>query len=121
MKMHIQSRGFNLTEGIREFTLRRLNYAVSFARGHIRRVTVHLSDINGPRGGNDKRCQLLVTMDKRPMIVIEDTENDLYAAIARATERAGRSIARHVGRKQLRRAGSVRLGAMVGSSLANLA
>lgn len=119
MQTHIQSRGFNLTAGLREFTLRRLSYTVSFASDRIRRVTVHLSDINGPRGGNDKRCQLVVTMDKLPSVVIEDTENDLYAAIARATERAGRSVARHLGRKQPRRASSSRIGIMVDATMAN--
>ncbi len=117
MQTHIQSRGFNLTDALREYTLRRLSYAVSFASDHIRRVTVHLSDVNGPRGGDDKRCQLVVTMDKLPSVIIEDTENDLYAAIARATERAGRSVARHLGRKQSHRASPQRIGAVVDAPL----
>jgi putative sigma-54 modulation protein len=119
MQTHIQSRGFNLTEALREYTLRRLRYAVSFASDRIRKVTVHLSDINGPRGGADKRCQLVVTMEKLPSVIIEDTRNDLYAAIDHATERAGRSVARHLERKQAHRAGSLRLGNPADSSIAN--
>ncbi len=103
MQTHIQSRGFSLTEALRQYTLRRLKNAVSFANDHIRRVTILLSDINGPRGGEDKRCQLIVTMDKLPSVVIEDTEHDLYAAIDRATERASRSLARRLERKQSHR------------------
>jgi ribosomal subunit interface protein len=119
MQTHIQSRGFNLTEALREYTLRRLRYAVSFASDRIRRVTVQLSDINGPRGGADKRCQLVVTMEKLPSVIIEDTENDLYAAIDRATERAARSVARNLERKQVHRTGSLRIGHQIDSTFAN--
>lgn len=105
MQTHIQSRGFSLTQALREYTQRRLLYAVSFARDHIRKVTVRLSDINGPRGGTDKRCQLVVTLENMPSVVIEDTESNLYTAIDRAVERAGRTVSRVMARKHSHRSG----------------
>lgn len=99
MQTNIQSRGFTLTEAIHDYTELRLRYAVSFASGYIQKVTVMLSDINGPRGGEDKRCQLVLTLEGMPSVVIEDTESNLYVAIDRATERAGRIVARHLERK----------------------
>lgn len=103
----IQSRGFTMTKAIRDYTERRLRYAVSFAGGYIGRVTVRLSDINGPRGGEDKRCQLVLTLKGMPSVVIEDIESNLYTAIDRAAERAGRTIARLLDRKHAYRSAVV--------------
>ena len=59
-----------------------------------------LSDINGPRGGADKRCHLQVLLAGLPDVVIEDVEVDLYIAINRATDRAGRTVVRKIDRQQ---------------------
>ena len=99
MKTNIQAQGFALTESIRAYTELRLVYAVSFASQIIRRVTVRLSDINGPRGGNDKKCQLVFTLQGLPDIVIQDTESNLYVAIDRAVDRASRAVARVIDRQ----------------------
>jgi ribosome-associated translation inhibitor RaiA len=61
---------------------------------------VQLSDINGPRGGIDKRCQIEVQLKGTPNVVIEDVEADLYAAIDRAAERVGRTVARRLSRQR---------------------
>ena len=65
----------------------------------IQRVTVRLSDINGPRGGEDKRCHIALRLKGLPRLVIEDTEADLYVAIDRAAERAGRTVQRRLARQ----------------------
>ncbi len=100
MKTDIQARGFNLTKAIRAYTERRIFFAVSFAQHYVQHITVRLSDINGPRGGQDKRCQLVLKLNGAPSLVIEDTEDNLYAAIDRAVRRASQSVARNLGRKQ---------------------
>jgi len=105
MQIHIQSSGFDLSDALREYVRRRLHFALSHAADRVRRVTVRLSDINGPRGGPDKRCHIVASLDGLPGVVIEDTEGDLYVAIDRAVDRAGRAVARRLGRKQERRAG----------------
>lgn len=97
-QFEMQSRGFVLTDALREYTGRRLKFALARAEGHIRRVTVRLSDVNGPRGGIDKRCRIQVTINGLAAVVIEDTEADLYLAIDRAADRTGRSVARRLAR-----------------------
>jgi len=59
-----------------------------------------LSDINGPRGGVDKRCQLRIVLAGMPDVVIQDTEANLYVAIDRASNRAGRTLVRKLDRLQ---------------------
>ena len=100
MQIDIQARDFSLTDALRSHAERRLRFALSCCDDHIQRIAMRLSDINGPRGGADKRCHLRVVLDGLPDVVIEDIEADLYVAIDRATDRAGRTLPRKIGRQQ---------------------
>jgi putative sigma-54 modulation protein len=105
MKIDVHSSGFPLTDAIKHYAMRRIQFALSWADGHVRRSAVRLSDLNGPRGGNDKRCQVQLTShsgESASIIVIEETQSDLYAAIDRAIDRAGRTLARKLQRERQR-------------------
>jgi putative sigma-54 modulation protein len=94
MQIHIHSQGFLLTEALRAHIERRIHFALSWAAEQIRSVTVRLSDQNGTRGGIDKRCRFLIGVKGAADIVISETQADMYAAIDRAADRAGRTITR---------------------------
>nr|WP_315400286.1 HPF/RaiA family ribosome-associated protein [uncultured Duganella sp.] len=96
MNIAIQSNGLVLTESLRAYVYRRLQTSLGWAL--TRRLAVWLSDINGPRGGRDKRCKIQISLDNGKTVVIEDTEEDMYAAIDRAAERADRALARRLAR-----------------------
>ena len=100
MQIDIQALDFPLTEALRSHAERRLRSALTCCGEHIRRVAMRLSDVNGPRGGADKRCRLQVVLAGLPDVVVEDTEGDLYVAIDRATDRAGRTLVRKIDRRQ---------------------
>lgn len=98
MHLDIQTNGFSITDGIRDYTKRRMQFAVDRNDGHIMSARVRLSDINGPRGGVDKCCQIDLALAGQNNIVIEDTEADLYVAIDRASDRCKRTLARRLER-----------------------
>lgn len=100
MRVTIQANGFVLTEALRSYTEQRLSMALGWAGQHMRRLAVSLSDINGPRGGIDKRCKIQVQLGGGKEVIIEDTEADLYVAIDRAADRADRAVVRQVERKR---------------------
>jgi len=100
MQIDIQALNFPLTDALRCHIERRLGFALSARYDHIKRVIVRLSDINGPRGGADKCCHILVILAHLPDVVIEDTETDLYAAIDRAADRVGRTVGRRLVRQR---------------------
>lgn len=100
MQIDIQARNFQLTNALRGHVERRLGFALSTRDDHIQRIRVRLSDINGPRGGEDKCCHIQVILPRLPDVVIEDTEEDLYAAIDRAADRAGRTVGRRLTRQR---------------------
>jgi putative sigma-54 modulation protein len=118
MHIDIRAKGFDLTQGLREHTERRLNFALSWATYDVRQVAVRLSDVNGPRGGEDKRCCIQVVLPGAQKIVIEDTKDNVYLAINRAVDRAERSIARCLQRRREHRRGTLRKAAPVETNLA---
>ncbi len=100
MQIDIQARHFTLTDALRNHAEHRIRLALTCCDDHIQRIMVRLSDINGPRGGVDKHCHIQVVLAGLPDVVIEDTEADMYVAINRATDRAGRTLVRKVNRQQ---------------------
>lgn len=98
MRIEIQANGFQLTDALRQHAERRLQFALSWASNDVRKIVVRLSDINGPRGGKDKRCTIQIPLPRVQDVLIEDTESDLYVAIERAVDRAERALARKLER-----------------------
>lgn len=99
MQIQIHADDFALTEGLRDRIAKRLTYALNHGSDVVARIVVRLSDVNGPRGGVDKRCSLEVRLKGAPTIAIDDTQADLYVAIDRAAERTGRALDRHIARR----------------------
>ncbi len=100
MQIDIQARDFSLTGALRSHAERRLRLALTCCDDHIQKIAMRLSDINGPRGGEDKRCHLRIVLDGLPDVVIEDIEANLYVAIDRASDRAGRTLVRKIDRQK---------------------
>jgi putative sigma-54 modulation protein len=100
MKTIIQARNFTLSDELQSHIARRLQIALGRVSEKIRRVSVRLADINGPRGGIDKHCSIQVSLTNAPDVVIEEVQPDLFAAIHRASDRLGRTVVRHLNRQQ---------------------
>jgi putative sigma-54 modulation protein len=101
MNINIQARGFELTEGLREHTQRRLKGAFDWASDEVNTIHVRFSDINGPRGGNDKRCLIHIPIPGKTDVVVQDVESDLYLAIDKAADRMERVLARKLAKAKL--------------------
>lgn len=102
MQIIIKAREFSLTDTLRDHVERRLRFALTVGDKQIQRVVVRLSDINGPRGGLDKCCNLQVVLAGLNDVVVEDIETDLYVAIDRAVNRAGKTVRRRLTRRRER-------------------
>lgn len=77
------------------FVLRRLSWLVPRAR-------VQLADVNGPRGGVDKRCQLELKSDQTGTVVITSMARDWRTALDRALARAAAALMRRWRRRRTR-------------------
>lgn len=100
MKIDIRTQGFELMDGLQAHTDRRIRFALDWARHDVQTIKLNFSDINGPRGGDDKRCQLRIPMPGIRDVIIEETAADLYLAVDRAIDRAARTLERRLSRKR---------------------
>lgn len=100
MQFYIRSSGIELTDALRSHAERRLRFALDRARDAIRTVRMTLSDVNGPRGGRDKRCIVRVCLPRHREVVVEDTDVSLQVAIDRAVGRLEQRIVRLLARQK---------------------
>ena len=56
MRIDLHCDGVEPAPVLREYVTRRMSFAIGRFRDHIQWARVKVADVNGPRGGNDKRC-----------------------------------------------------------------
>jgi hypothetical protein len=83
----------DLAERRVRFVMRRLTWLVP-------RATVQLSDVNGPRGGVDKRCQVALQTERGARVVVTSVARDWRSALESALARAARSLLRQCSRQR---------------------
>ncbi|MEZ4390649.1 MAG: HPF/RaiA family ribosome-associated protein [Polyangiales bacterium] len=91
MKIDIRAIGFSLTDSLERQVVAGLERVLRRGDPTLRRIQVRLRDVNGPRGGADKRCSLRVDYAGREVLAVSRTHADLYAAISMATEAVSRN------------------------------
>ena len=94
MRIEIRTRGVDITDELRELVRRRTHFAFSRLREQMSRVSLTVSDVNGPRGGVDKMCQVRV-VGRFWNVLVRDEHANLATAVGRAISRAGRVAARN--------------------------
>lgn len=85
---------------LREAALDKVRFALRRMKVLIPRATVLLSDVNGPRGGIDKRCQVVLTTHSAGTVVIASMAGDWRTALDLSLSRAARILTRNVQRNQ---------------------
>jgi putative sigma-54 modulation protein len=100
MRFDIRGQHIEVTEGLRAHATRRLQFALGRFGPRIARVTVCLTDLNGPHGGRDKQCRMVAEMPPGGKVIVEDIDADLYAAITQTADRLGRAVAREMERRR---------------------
>ena len=107
--MCVEVRGHSVELGSAEASYVRIQLARSLKQfsSHLRAVTVRITDLNGPRGGDsDLECRVVVDGDF-PTVVVSERAASVAAAIDIAADRVSRTVARAIGRArtQARRLG----------------
>ena len=60
----------------------------------VRKVTVRVVDINGPRGGIDKRCRIVVLGGPRRDLICEARGTDIASSVSACLRKAERQLYR---------------------------
>jgi ribosome-associated translation inhibitor RaiA len=90
-------------EAVRAHITRRLHFPLGRIEARICRVIVRLTDLNGPRGGIDKCCRIVVSLLRRGRVVVEQRDGDWFRAADLAADRLAHSLRRILGRGRARR------------------
>jgi putative sigma-54 modulation protein len=98
MLIETKALGFSLTEAIQRHVDSRIETALGPFAQALGSVTVRLQDVNANRGGDDKRCSVVVTLRRRGVVTAEETHADLYVAIDTVAHRLRRVVKRAVKR-----------------------
>jgi putative sigma-54 modulation protein len=98
MQFEIRGRDVDITETLRGHIERRLGFALGRFTRRIKRILVRVGDLNGPRGGIDKGCRVAILLAPSTTVVMEDRDSDVYVAIDRVADKAGRYIGRRLKR-----------------------
>jgi len=77
MRMMIHSRKIALPRTLRDHVERRLGFALGRFENRIDRVTVWLEDLNGPRGGVDKRCRIEACVPRSGRLQVEVADAEI--------------------------------------------
>lgn len=97
---------------MREAVERRVRFALRRLNALVPRAEIKLDDINGPRGGPDKRCQIALRTDGAGAVVVSSVAKDWRCALDEALASAARHLLRTwrrntAVRKQRRRHGAL--------------
>lgn len=72
----------------------RVRLALHRLQGQVQQARISLRDINGPRGGVDKQCQILMTTAGHGQLVIVSRAEHAQGALNQALQRAMHALTR---------------------------
>jgi hypothetical protein len=97
MVIDIRFRNLQSSSALRAYAARRIRSHFGPFGEAVHGVVVRFGDVNGPRGGVDKRCGLSV-YGPRLDANVDELSHCLYAGIDAAVKRAARAVERRVER-----------------------
>ena len=89
---YIRAVGVRLGAADKDYLRRKLGRKLGKFARRIERASVRIEDVNGPRGGVDKRCGIKVVMSGLPSVVVEHRHESLQAAMDGALARVERAV-----------------------------
>jgi ribosome-associated translation inhibitor RaiA len=85
--LDVRARGFDLTPSLRRHAVDHIAAKMAKHARAISNLTVRLEDVNGPKGGIDKRCRVELQIAGVGPVLVDETDQDVYAAMDVAGER----------------------------------
>lgn len=103
MKLEIRGLHVEITESLHSYAHRSLGFALDRFAERISNVRLKVGDLNGSRGGVDKRCQLAISMAHSSPIILESRASTIQGAIDRIAAKVCSLVERHLIRRHEQR------------------
>jgi putative sigma-54 modulation protein len=85
---------------LRDHAERRARFRLSRFASAIQFIDVCVTDVNGPKGGLDKECQVQARGNLIGEITVQETSSDPFAAVEAAVDRLARTVGRTLERRR---------------------
>jgi ribosomal subunit interface protein len=101
-QLDVRAHGFSLTEAVRRYATDHLAAKLAKHAAAIQTVVIRLGDENGAKGGEDKSCEIELSVRTGALIVVRATNHDLNAAIDEVGDRVQNALGRELDRQRER-------------------
>jgi putative sigma-54 modulation protein len=92
MFIAVREQGVTVSKSGREYVQNRIGHALESVENHVTKVFVYLSDQNGPRGGEDKRCLVTVNLVAGPPLQVETRGDSLTGIVEGAANKVSHRV-----------------------------
>ncbi len=99
MQLEVRGVNYQLDDGLKAHIERQLKNALGRFAARIQRLSLRMTDVNGPRGGVDKSCSIAVELIPRGQVLVKGAGDNPFALIADAAKRVRSAVRRELKRK----------------------
>lgn len=103
MQLNIFGQHMDVTDALSDHVETRFDAALNQFDQRVLEVQIRLEDVNGPKGGVDKKCQATIHLRGGSTVVIEELHEDVYAAVSVAADRAKQVVGRKLDKQSEKR------------------
>ncbi len=100
MRCDIRSGHVNLRPAVRDYVEERLHRSLGRIQDRISHVMIHIDDVNGPKGGADKRCHAEAHLVRSGLVLADVVAGDLRTAVDEAADRLAMRIIKLLSRRR---------------------
>jgi putative sigma-54 modulation protein len=94
MTVQVRFRNIHNSPVVLEHAVRRAHQHLSRFGAQVSEVVIRMTDLNGPRGGCDQRCQLTAHGPRLGTVSVSETREDAFVSLDLALERLARTVGR---------------------------
>ncbi len=98
MEVYVLDRNVGITPDQQETVERCLQFAFDRFSSQIRKIDVSVSDVNGPKGGDDLQCRIKIVLDGKGEIIVEGKGISVEAVVSEVADRAAMAVSRRLDR-----------------------
>ena len=100
MLVRVTTKDGRSKQAVNELLERKLALGFDRFSGEVEGIDLRVTDANGPKGGMDQHCRIVVHLAHKLRVVVEDTGSNLYAVVASALERAEFAVRKQIERRR---------------------
>ena len=98
MNIQIVDRNVGITQNQRDHIDRCLQFAFDRFSIHVNAIDISLADVNGPKGGEDVQCRMLISLHGTGELIVEGKGVSVESVVTDTTDRAALAVSRRIDR-----------------------